>query len=108
MQEQDDETFTEILGALDLLSSGNIRVCFGIVVYSILRAFIYIYIYITSYHLSNPYNIISAMLSPTLILQFIAMMKKMPDSENELKEAFTAFDADGDGMFLLYCLNICT
>ena len=48
------------------------------------------------------------MLSPTLILQFIAMMKKMPDSENELKEAFTAFDADGDGMFLLYCLNICT
>jgi Ca2+-binding EF-hand superfamily protein len=24
-------------------------------------------------------------------------MKKMPDSENELKEAFTAFDADGDG-----------
>lgn len=46
------------------------------------------------------------MLPPTLILQFIAMMKKMPDSENELKEAFTAFDADGDGMFLLYCLHI--
>ena len=38
------------------------------------------------------------MLPLTLILQFIAMMKKMPDSENELKEAFTAFDADGDGV----------
>ena len=25
------------------------------------------------------------------------MMKKMPDSENEMKEAFKAFDADGDG-----------
>jgi calmodulin len=25
------------------------------------------------------------------------MMKKMPDSENELKDAFKAFDADGDG-----------
>ena len=25
------------------------------------------------------------------------MMKKMPDSENELAEAFKAFDADGDG-----------
>ena len=25
----------------------------------------------------------------------------MPDSENELKEAFTAFDADGDGKVLL-------
>ena len=29
--------------------------------------------------------------------EFLAMMKKMPDSENELKEAFSAFDADGDG-----------
>ena len=43
------------------------------------------------------------MLPQTLILQFIAMMKKMPDSENELKEAFTAFDADGDGVFLICC-----
>ena len=45
------------------------------------------------------------MLPLTLILQFIAMMKKMPDSENELKEAFTAFDADGDGVFSLCCLT---
>ena len=33
----------------------------------------------------------------TLSLQFLAMMKKMPDSENELNLAFKAFDADGDG-----------
>ena len=39
-------------------------------------------------------------LTPFLLampLQFLAMMKKMPDSENELQEAFKAFDADGDG-----------
>ena len=61
---------------------------------------IYILLYLT--YLTH---MISAMLPPTLILQFIAVMKKMPDSENELKEAFTAFDADGDGMFLLCCLT---
>ena len=29
--------------------------------------------------------------------RFIAMMKKMPEKKNELREAFKTFDADGDG-----------
>jgi len=95
---QDVVTFTNILGALDLfVVIWQYRACFGIC-YVFHSLCIYILLYLT--YLTH---MISAMLPQTLILQFIAMMKKMPDSENELKEAFTAFDADGDGVFLICC-----
>lgn len=43
------------------------------------------------------YFLLNSLFLLAMPLQFLAMMKKMPDSENELKEAFKAFDADGDG-----------